>query len=103
MFNEREDKCGEITSRQGVAEGGEGERQTRKSNACFGGGLRHLCGLSPSGLPLANHLASSGFGRTQGPPLSAHLLGRMDSSARVSGKLTGCAMVWRPSFPRSHA
>ena len=44
MFNEREDKCGEITGRQGVAEGGEGERQTRKSNACFGGGLRHCVG-----------------------------------------------------------
>ena len=42
--------------------------RTRKeeSNTCFGGGLNHLYGGSPSRLPLPNHLASSGFGLTQG-------------------------------------
>ena len=49
------------------------------------------------GLPLANHLASSDLGLTQGLPcVPAHLLGRMDYSSRVSGKLTGCAVVCAP-------
>ena len=47
---------------------------------------------SHAGLPLASHLASSGFGLTQGPALG------MDSSTGVSGKLTGFTMVWYPSF-----
>ena len=42
-----------------------------ESEACLRGGLNHLFGGNPSGLPLANHLASSGleptFGLTQAP------------------------------------
>ena len=73
----------------------------RGSATCFGGGLNHLYGDSPSGLPLANHLALSGlesiFGLTQGPPLCVCTsFSQMDSSARVSGKLTGYTMVWHP-------
>ena len=42
-----------------------------REQLCFGGHLNQLCGGSPSGLPLANHLALSGFGVTQGPALCA--------------------------------
>lgn len=81
---------------------GEGQRQRDKeSDACFGGDLNHLYGNSPPGLPLANHLASSGLeptcGLTEGPPLCAHSIfqprWKVDSSARVSGKLRGYAVV----------
>ena len=64
----------------------------KESNVCFGGPLNHLYGGSPSGLPLANHLALSGSGLTQGPAL------RMDFSTRVSGKLTGSTVFWCPFF-----
>ena len=46
-----------------------------KNSMCFGGGSNHSYGDHPSGLPLANHLASSGlesiFVLIQGPPLCA--------------------------------
>ena len=85
---------------------GEREKETEREeerNKCFGGCLNHSYRNSPSGLPLVNHLASSGleltFGLTQGPPLcSKHLLTRMDSTTGVSGELTGCAVVWCPSL-----
>ena len=59
---------------------------------CFGGCLNHLYGGGPSGVPLANHLASSGCGLTWGPALD------LDSSTRVPRKLTGCTMAWWSSF-----
>lgn len=57
------------------------------------GWFKSLIRRSPLGLPLANQLALSGFesifGLTQGPPpMCAHLLAKMDSSLRVSGRLT---------------
>ena len=63
-----------------------------ESNTCYGGALNHLNEGSLSWLPLANHLASSGFGLTLHPALT------MDSSTRVSEKTTGSTMVWCPSF-----
>ena len=86
------------------AGGMERERETERerekeeeSNMCFGGCLNHLCGGSPSGLPLANHLALSDFGLTQGLP-RAYPSSRMDFSTRVSGKLTWCTTFWCPAF-----
>ena len=76
----------------GGAGGGEREREIQNKrgreerNTCFGSHLNHSYGGSPSRLPLANHLASSGSGLTQGLAL------RMDFSTRVSGKLTGSAV-----------
>ena len=82
---EREYKCGESTGR--LQAWGEGQRdrprtrdaeRTREegSDTCSGGPLNHLYEGSPSGLPLAHHLASSGlestFGLTQGSPLCVH-------------------------------
>lgn len=56
--------------------GGEGEREIKAERArdeehgmCFAGGLNHLYGGGPSGIPLTNRLASSGFGLAQAPPL----------------------------------
>ena len=81
--------------------GGEGkgrerekDRQTERTREqhMLGGSLNHVYGGSLFGLPLASRLASSGLGLTQGPSL------RMESSTRGSGKLTGSAMVWCPSF-----
>ena len=46
--------------------------------------LNHCFGDRPSGLPLANHLALSGCGPTQGAALRKHF------STGVSGKTTGC-------------
>ena len=82
-----------------LAAGGRGVGGQKESTMCFGGLLNHWYGGGPFGLPLANHLALSGLeslsGLTQGPPLCAHaLLAKMDSSAGVSGKLTGCTMGW---------
>ena len=90
MFNMREgrgDRCGETQSGSG---GIERERQRQREKA--GEKERNMCfvplwGKSFEGLPLANHLASSGVGLTWGHAL------RMDSSTKVSGKLTGCTMV----------
>lgn len=65
----------------------------REGTACFGGGLNHLCGGSPSGPPLACHLALPGFGLTQGPACTSCSRDGMDSSTRVSGKLTGSPLV----------
>ena len=72
----------------------------RERAMSFWGGLNHLYGGSSSGFPLANHLALSGFESGSGLTrallcVRAHLLAKMDSSARVSGKLTGHIMVWR--------
>ena len=50
---------------------GDRERSTerkRRECTCFAG-IKSLVRGSPSGLPLVNHLASSSFGLTQGPPL----------------------------------
>ena len=51
----------------------EREGKKREQQMCFGGGLNHLYGGSPSGLPLVNHLAlsdlESTFSLTQGPTL----------------------------------
>jgi len=84
---------------QAARGGGCGETDTERkrgrgeeSNLCFGGPLNHSYRGGPSGLPLANHLAWSGSGLTKGSAL------RMVFSTGVSGKLTGCAMVWCPSF-----
>ena len=63
-----------------------------ESNMFFGGGLNHLYGGNPSGLPLANHLAFSAFDLTQSPARG------MDFSIVVSGKLTESAVVWCPFF-----
>ena len=49
------------------------KEQEEESNMGFGDGLNHLYGVSPSGLFLDNHFASSGleptFVLTMGPPL----------------------------------
>ena len=70
---------------------------------CFGGGLNHFYGDSPSGLPLANRLTLSGLEAEIWPdpgpsPLCPALLSKTHASARVSGKLTGGIMVWRPAL-----
>ena len=70
----------------------EKEQERKRELHTFGDGLNHLDGGSPSRFPMANHLALSGLGLTQGPGL------RMDFSTRVSGKLTGCTIIWCPSF-----
>ena len=73
-----------------------------ESNMRFGGGLNPLYGGSPSGLPLANHLASSVLeptvGLTQGPPLCTSIFSAGWLLAQFYGKLTGCTMIWRPSL-----
>lgn len=73
------------------------------SNMCFGSSLNPLYEGSLSGLPLAYYLSLSHlksiFGLAQGPStLCVHLLDKIDSSARVSGKLTRSSMVWCPSL-----
>ena len=78
--------------------GRKGERD-RQNATCFGDSLNPLYKSSPARLPLANHLAFSGleptFGLTQGPPHYACSSFSQDgSSARVSGKLTGCTKIW---------
>ena len=98
---EREDKCGESIGR--LWWGWEMEREKGRDRKSKRGREQHMLWRwfnhlyvgSPSRLPLAKHLASSGLeptaGLTQCPTLCApaHLLARMDSSTRVSGKLTG--------------
>ena len=69
----REDRCAENTGTGRLGVGvvhGEGERKTEtnrekeeESDTCFGDPLNHLL---VSGLPLANHLALSGFGLDSG-------------------------------------
>ena len=74
----------------------ESERDREKeSGTFFGGHLNYLYGGSPSRLPLASHLASSGMALSCVP---GYLLARIDSSTRTYGKLTGCTMVWCPSL-----
>ena len=77
--------------------GGQGERQTQRekareeeSNMCFGGSLNHSYGGSPSRLPLANHLASSGFGLTHSPDHGK------DFNTRVTEKLSGASPFSNP-------
>ena len=98
-------KKAQAGSRVGGGVGGRAERLTKRG--------RESCGLWMSfkslvwghsfSLPLANHLALSGFEPTSGPTHSSpcvhvHLLAKMDATARVSGKVTGCTMVWSPSL-----
>ena len=95
LTREEREKTGaeKITSTGRLLVGGQSgkrERQTQREKA--GEKERNMCfvplwGKSFEGLPLANHLASSGVGLTWGHAL------RMDSSTKVSGKLTGCTMV----------
>ena len=81
MRGEREDRCRKSTGTGRLGELWRGREKDRdrqrerareeESNTCFGSGLNHLYGGSPSRVPLANHLASSGFVKTQDPPLCA--------------------------------
>ena len=95
---EEREKTGAKKARAGWGrgEGGEGQRkvetETERERKREGHGPRGAFkspGVGgPSRLPLANHLASPGFGLGQGSAL------RMDFGTRVSGKLT-------PREPRS--
>ena len=98
---EREKVGAEKAQAQAGLEAGLGRERERAreeaSNIYFGGPLNCLCEDGPSGLPLANHLASSGFGLIRALPcVHVHPSARMVSSIRVSGKVTGCTMVCYP-------
>ena len=71
-----------------------------RESCTFGGGSNAHTAVSRCSLD--SHLALSGFmsifDLTQGPPRCVHLLPKMDSSARVSGRLAGHIMVWHPSL-----
>lgn len=75
-----------------------GAQRERESRVLLGG-LNHLCGGSSSGFPLASHLAVSGsesiFGLSQPlpPQWACAFLAKLDSCAKVSGKLTEHLMV----------
>ena len=96
---EREDRCEESIGRLwlGAVESERDRDRKKKSKRgrerhMLWRGFKSLVWGSPSRLPLANHLALSGLeptSLTQGPPLHAHLLAKMGSSTRVSGKLAG--------------
>ena len=109
----REDRCGESIGwlqwwgREGERET-DRDRQTERTreeerDMCFEGVLNQLCGAVLPGFLWPNHLALSGLeptsGLTQDPPLCVHvhLLAKMDSSARVDGKLY-CDLVLLPSL-----
>ena len=83
------------TSRAGSETDGQTVRLTDRESHALWGGLNHLHGGSSSTFLPANHLALSGlestFGPTQGLALCVrmHLLPKMESSASVSGRLTG--------------
>ena len=77
---ERKDKSGESAGRFWIGVGVPREKASKRAreeegDMCFRGGLNHLYRKSPSGLPLANHLALSSlestFCLTQGPLLYA--------------------------------
>ena len=96
---EREDRYGESTG--WVAEGGvqrESDRAREESNTCFGGGLNHSHEGSPSGFLwpiILFRLALSPLWPDSGPSLVCRyiFLAKTDSTARVSGELTGCTVV----------
>ena len=61
--------------RGGVERERERQRQSKREREqrVLWSSLNHSYGGSPSGLPLANHLPSSGFGLTGGPALRVDL------------------------------
>ena len=74
------------------------EGKTEKESHTLWGGLNHVSGGSSSRFPLAYHLAFVWPWVHIWPdsPVCEHLLAKMDSIARVSGKLTGQIVVRRP-------